>query len=99
MRGNLGTGQKQAVVMAFDLAYMAFCNEIKLKRPLFATQDKIEVIDINKLITLFDLANEQNGQLIVPLIADKLIAEEYPKLIEDTVLTLTAEDRFFGIDD
>ena len=93
---NPGTGEKQAVVMAFDLAYMAFCNEMELKRPLFATQDKIEVVDIRKITMLFNLANQQNGQLITPIIDDKI--KDYPDLVKDTVLSLNSEDKFFRIE-
>ena len=93
---NPGSGEKQAVVMAFDLAYMAFCNDKNLRRPLFATQDKIEVIDIQKISVLFNLANQQNGQLIIPIINDKI--KDYPDLEKDTVLFLTSEDKFFRID-
>lgn len=93
---NPGTGEKQAVVMAFDLAYMAFCNEMELKRPLFATQDKIEVVDIRKITMLFNLANQQNGQLITPVIDDKI--KDYPDLVKDTVLSLNSEDKFFRIE-
>lgn len=96
-RSHAGAGEKQAVVIAFDLAYMAFCNEIRLKRPLFATQDKIEVIDIGKLTELFTLANEQNGQIIAPVIHDKVT--DYPLLTEDTVLRLSAKNKFFCIED
>ena len=95
-RNNPGTGEKQAVVMAFDLAYMAFCNEKKLERPLFATQDKIEVVDIQKITVLFNLANQQNGQLITPVINDKI--KDYHDLEKDTVLSLTSEDKFFRIE-
>ena len=93
---NPGTGEKQAVVMAFDLAYMAFCNEMELKRPLFATQDKIEVVDIRKITMLFNLANQQNGQLITPIIDDKI--KDYPDLVKDTVSSLNSEDKFFRIE-
>ena len=93
---NPGSGEKQAVVMAFDLAYMAFCNDKNLRRPLFATQDKIEVVDIQKISVLFNLANQQNGQLIIPIINDKI--KDYPDLEKDTVLFLTSEDKFFRID-
>lgn len=64
--------------------------------PLFATQDKIEVVDIQKISVLFNLANQQNGQLIIPIINDKI--KDYPDLEKDTVLFLTSEDKFFRID-
>lgn len=95
MHGNPGTGKKQSIVIAFDLAYTDFCNETGLKRPSFVTQDKIEVIDIDKLNILFSLANNQNGQLIIPVIFDKV--KDLSDLTENTVLTLTQEDKFFRI--
>ena len=97
MDGNPGTGQKQAVVMAFDLAYMKFANEQGLQRPLFATQDKIEVVDVNKLKSLFTLANQQNGQLIAPVIDDKVNESNFQNLADMTILTLSPTDRFFRI--
>lgn len=97
LHGNTGSGHKQAVVIAFDLAYMAFCNHLKLNRPLFATMDKIEIIDIEKLKTLIKIANEQNGQFIAPFIQDKLDGI-YPEIKTDIILTLSEGDRFFRIE-
>ena len=97
LHGNTGSGHKQAVVTAFDLAYMAFCNKVKIDRPLFATTDKVEIIDIEKIKTLFKIANEQNGQFIAPFIRDK-IDSVYPEIKGDVVLRLSKDDRFFGIE-
>lgn len=99
LRGNTGSGHKQAVVAAFDIAYMAFCNhpKIKINRPLFATMDKIEIIDIEKIKTLIDIANLQNGQFIAPFIRDKL-AGIYSEVEQDIILTLNKDDRFFRIE-
>ena len=50
---NSGSGFKQAMVIAFDLAYMSFTNELGLISPHFAPQDKVEVIDKTNLEALF----------------------------------------------
>ena len=97
LHGNSGSGHKQAVVAAFDLAYMAFCNHLKINRPLFATMDKVEIIDIKKLETLFNIADQQNGQFIAPFIGDKLDGI-YSEIEKDIILTLSKDDRFFRIE-
>ena len=45
---NTGSGKKQMLVASFDIAYMAYIQDkdIKLPYPRFATQDKVEIIDI-----------------------------------------------------
>lgn len=97
LHGNPGAGHKQAVVVAFDLAYMAFCNKLNLDRPLFATIDKVEIIDLKKIRELFLIADEQNGQLIAPFIYDKL-ESIYSEIKQDVILSLTPNDRFFRIE-
>lgn len=97
LRGNSGSGHKQAVVAAFDLAYMAFCNRLNISRPLFATMDKVEIIDIEKIKTLFAIAGGQNGQFIAPFIRDKL-ESIYPEIKNNIILTLNNGDRFFRIE-
>ena len=99
LESNAGSGKKQSLVAAFDIAYMAFIQDasIQLPYPRFATQDKIEVIDIKSLITLAELVQNANGQLIVPIIEDKYINFSDETINSNIILTLTSEDRFFGI--
>ncbi|WP_143428626.1 DUF2326 domain-containing protein, partial [Helicobacter sp. 13S00482-2] len=48
-KGNEGSGKKQAIISAFDLAYIDFINKLNLNFPHFVAHDKVELIDINKL--------------------------------------------------
>ncbi|TGZ99488.1 DUF2326 domain-containing protein, partial [Rodentibacter pneumotropicus] len=94
--GNPGSGEKQAINIAFDLAYIQFSNKLDLTRPLFVLHDKVELIDIDKYEKLFDLANSLNGQLIFPVIFDK-IEKIYSHVKEYIVLELSSKNRFFNI--
>lgn len=95
---NAGSGKKQSLVAAFDIAYMAFIQDpnIHLPYPRFATQDKIEIIDIDELNTLADLVLNANGQLITPIIEDKFKNFNQTDFSGKVILTLTPESRFFN---
>lgn len=99
IESNTGSGKKQALVAAFDIAYMAFIKDsrINLPFPNFATQDKIEIIDSRTLIKLSELLLEANGQMIAPVIIDKF--ESFPKkgFKGKIILKLDHNNRFFGI--
>lgn len=94
--GNQGSGKKQAIISAFDLAYIDFINELKLSFPHFVAHDKVELIDIDKLKNLFDISNKINGQYIVPIIEDK-IESILSNFEENIILRLSEKDKFFGI--
>lgn len=95
--GNDGSGKKQAVVSAFDLAYIDFINKLKLNFPHFVAHDKVELIDIEKLEALFDISNTINGQFIVPVIYDKIedIYDKYKK--DHIILELSDSNKFFNV--
>lgn len=96
---NVGDGQKQSVIIAFDLAYVAFANDpsIRITRPHFFTQDKVEIVNNNMLSHLINLANEVECQFIFPVIKDKL--DNIPSFDEDNVvLNLNYNNKFFDIE-
>ena len=96
---NVGDGQKQSVIIAFDLAYVAFANDpsISITRPHFFTQDKVEIVNNNMLSRLINLANEIECQFIFPVIKDKL--DNIPSFDEENViLTLNHDHKFFDIE-
>lgn len=96
---NAGSGKKQSLVAAFDIAYMAFIQDpsINLPFPRFATQDKIEIIDIDELNTLANLVLNANGQLLTPIIQDKFKSFKDTDFTGKVILTLTPQNRFFKI--
>lgn len=95
---NAGSGKKQTLVAAFDIAYMSFIQDedINLPYPRFTTQDKIEIIDVKELYKLADLVLNSNGQLIAPIIQDKFdnLDESFKGKV---ILELSSNNRFFGI--
>lgn len=95
---NAGSGKKQTLVAAFDIAYMSFIQDedINLPYPRFTTQDKIEIIDVKELYKLADLVLNSNGQLIAPIIQDKFdnLDESFTGKV---ILELSSNNRFFGI--
>ena len=95
---NAGSGKKQTLVAAFDIAYMSFIQDedINLPYPRFTTQDKIEIIDVKELYKLADLVLNSNGQLIAPIIQDKFdnLDESFTGKV---ILELSSSNRFFGI--
>jgi len=96
---HVGDGQKQSVIIAFDLAYVAFANDpsINIVRPHFFTQDKVEIMNNNVLSRLINLANDVACQFIFPVIKDKL--DNIPDFGEENViLTLNYNDKFFDIE-
>lgn len=97
VESNVGSGKKQALVTAFDLAYSAFIQDprINLPFPRFCTQDKVEIIDSADLQKLSEIAELANCQLIFPLIEDKHINLN---LEGSKCLTLSPKDKFFNIE-
>lgn len=96
---HVGDGSKQSIIIAFDLAYVSFCNDpaINLIRPNFFTQDKIEIIDINVLNKLISLVNKVDCQFIFPVISDKLHSlSEFND--ENVILSLSENNKFFDIE-
>ena len=97
---HVGDGIKQSIIIAFDLAYISFANDIavNLTRPHFFTQDKIEIIDVNILDELINLVNSTDCQFIFPIIEDKL--NSLPAFDESNViLELSEDNKFFGIEE
>lgn len=97
IESNVGSGKKQALVTAFDLAYSAFIQDprINLNYPRFSTQDKVEIIDSADLQKLATIAESANCQLIFPLIEDKHLNLNLDSSIR---LILTPNDKFFDLE-
>ena len=96
--GNEGSGKKQAVVSAFDLAYIDFITKLNFNFPHFVAHDKVELIDIKKLEILFNISNNINGQFIIPIIYDKI--EHNYSIYKDNgniILELSEDEKFFKV--
>lgn len=94
---NTGDGVPRAAAMAFDMSYVYFLNKFKSKLPAFTVQDYLEVVDEDKLIKLFNFANEKKIQTVVAILNDKLGSFDKKFIKENTILELTKEEKFFKL--
>lgn len=94
---NTGDGVPRAAAMAFDMSYVYFVNKFKSRLPAFTAQDYLEVVDEDKLIKLFDFANENKIQTIAAILNDKLGGFDKKFLEANTILELTKEEKFFKL--
>lgn len=94
---NTGDGVPRAAAMAFDMSYVYFVNKFKSRLPAFTVQDYLEVVDEDKLIKLFNFANEKKIQTIVAILSDKLGGFDKKFLEANTILELTKEEKFFKL--
>lgn len=96
--GEVGTGKKRVLVIAFDLAYLDFIMEEKMYSPQFIIHDKLESIHINQLRTIFNLCNDITGQFIVPILKERINTIDNDIIEKATILTLSQDDKFFKVE-
>ncbi|MEE4343514.1 DUF2326 domain-containing protein [Pseudomonas alliivorans] len=95
---NSTGGKKKGELSAFDLAYIEFVNETKLRRPTFVIHDSIEDVDINQIFDIFQAANNVDGQYIVSVLSDKISDSRFDGFKKSSViLELSETDKFFKI--
>ena len=97
MGGNLGTGKKKAVIVAYDLAYMQYSIKMGINVPQFVIHDKMENTHINQLKTIFQICNEIDGQYIIPILRERIDKIEQDYIDKAKILELSTDDKFFKI--
>ena len=97
MGGNVGTGKKKAVIVAYDLAYMKFSTEMGIKVPQFVIHDKMENTHINQLKTIFEICSKIEGQYIIPILRERIDKIDRKYIDKAVVLELSTSDKFFRI--
>lgn len=95
--GNVGTGKKKAVIVAFDLAYMQYAIMMQIKCPHFVIHDKMENTHINQLKTIFDISQSIDGQYIIPILRERINKIDKKYIDEYKVLELSESNKFFNI--
>lgn len=95
IKGNVGDGYKKTDIIAFDLSFINYYNQLGFDYPRFSIHDKIEIIHKNQLQILFDITEEIEGQFIVSILRDR-ISFLGDKFIEQKgILELSQDDKFF----
>lgn len=95
--GNVGTGKKKAVIVAYDLAYMQYSIKIGINVPQFVIHDKMENTHINQLKTIFQICNEIDGQYIIPILRERIDKINQDYIDKAKILELSTDDKFFKI--
>lgn len=95
--GNVGTGKKKAVIVAYDLAYMQYSIKIGINVPQFVIHDKMENTHINQLKTIFQICNEIDGQYIIPILRERIDKIDQAYIDKAKILELSTDDKFFKI--
>lgn len=95
--GNVGTGKKRGLIIAFDLAYLEYIAEEGIYAPQFIIHDKLENTHINQLSTIFEICTKINGQYIVPILKERISKVDEKIIKQATILELSQDDKFFRI--
>lgn len=95
--GNVGTGKKKAVIVAYDLAYMQYSIKMGINVPRFVIHDKMENTHINQLKTIFQICNEIDGQYIIPILRERIDKIDQDYIDKAKILELSTDDKFFKI--
>lgn len=95
IEGNPSTGKKKGQIAAFDFAYMEFADSLDINCLHFVMHDQLENIHDNQLNTIVEVANQLNGQYIVPILRDKV--PENIDISEFEVISLSQTDKLFRI--
>lgn len=87
------TGNKLSEIFCFDLAYTIFANVEQIPCLHFLLNDRKELVDHNQLLQMAKLAQENNTQLILSILSNKVPNEL--KNDENIVLKLSQKEKFF----
>ena len=94
---NMSSGKKQGEILCFDLAYILFADEEEMSALHFLLNDKKELMHDNQLIKVEEFVTNNNIQLVVSMLRDKL-----PEgLLQNAhiVVELSQNDKLFRIEE
>jgi uncharacterized protein YydD (DUF2326 family) len=95
IEGNPSTGKKKGQIAAFDFAYINFADSLDINCLHFVMHDQLENIHHNQLNTIVEVANNINGQYIVPILRDKIPSNI--DISEYEVISLSQNNKLFRI--
>lgn len=95
IEGNPSTGKKKGQIAAFDFAYLKFADDLEINCLHFVMHDQLENIHDNQINTIVNVANQLNGQYIVPILRDKVPLNI--DISEYEVVSLSQTDKLFRI--
>lgn len=94
---NTGDGSPRAEAMAFDISMVQYMRDIRSRLPYFTLQDYLESVDEDKLNSLLLYAEKNNVQVVLSILNDKLNIFHDDFLIDNVILELSQNNKFFNI--
>lgn len=92
---NTSAGRKQGESLCFDIAYIMYANSINFRCLHFLLNDKKELMDGKQLEVIPNIVRENDVQIIISMLFDKLPESILEKKEDYIVLTLSQEDKLF----
>lgn len=93
---NMSTGKKQGEILCFDLAYLLFAESENIPSLRFLLNDKKELMHDHQLIKVAEFVKNQNMQLVISILKDKLPKKALQNA--HVVVELSQEEKLFKIE-
>lgn len=93
---NLSSGKKQGEILCFDLAYTLFADGEKIPCLHFLLNDKKELMHDHQLIKVAEYVRDNNIQLVLSILKDKLPAQALNTA--HVAVELSQNDKLFRIE-
>lgn len=93
---NISSGKKQGEILCFDLAYNRFAENNNISHLNFILNDKKELMHDNQLIKLSDYIKNENVQVVMSILRDKLPDEL--NIDNYCIIELMQDDKLFRIE-
>ena len=93
---NMSSGKKQGEILCFDLAYLLFADEEQLPCLHFLLNDKKELMHDNQLIKVAEFVQNENIQLVISILKDKLPVAVLDKA--HIAVELSQQEKLFRIE-
>ncbi len=97
MPGTVGSGKKKGQIIAFDLAYLKFLETKKANICRFQIHDRLEEVHFNQLKSAFTIANEIDGQFIIPILKERIANLGDIFIEKNKIISLSQNEKFFRI--
>ncbi len=97
LEGNVGDGYKKTEIIAFDLAFINYFNDLGLDFPKFVLHDKLEIVHKNQIQSTFEIADSLNGQFIVSVLRERISFLGKKYIDDHKILELSQDNKFFKI--
>lgn len=93
---NMSSGKKQGEILCFDLAYLLFAESENIPSLRFLLNDKKELMHDHQLIKVAEFVKNQNMQLVISILKDKLPKKALQNA--HVVVELSQEEKLFKIE-